>query len=283
MPLEKAKDKIQFIVQRLAEKHGEREATNMANLMLYHFYGLDRMAIVLNQDFVITTATESQLEKAIADLNQHRPIQHILGSVEFYGCELKVDHRALIPRPETEELVDWIVSENIVEQPTILDIGTGTGCIPIALKKRIAGAKVLAIDVSAEAIALAKENAKANAAEVEFMELDILQNDFPFGQLDVIVSNPPYIPESDKAGMHSNVLAFEPHLALFVSNNDPFIFYKRIAQLAIQKLNVGGILYFEIHERYGEEMVKLVEEIGFTKVKLKKDLQGKERMLKAQK
>ena len=283
MPFEKPKAKIQSLTQALKAIYDEREATNLANLLLGHFYGLDRMAIILNDEFSLVEDSEKSLAKAIDELNQHKPIQHILGSVEFYGCELKVDERALIPRPETEELVDWIVTENILDAPYILDIGTGTGCIPITLKKAIPKAKVAAVDVSEGALNLAHENAKQNGVEVDFRHLDILENNFPFDQLDIVVSNPPYIPESDKAKMSSNVLSFEPHLALFVENHDPLIFYRRIAELAFQHLKVGGMLYFEIHERFGKEMIKLMEDISFTKVLLKKDLQGKDRMLQAQK
>tara|TARA_A100000171_G_scaffold30248_1_gene28486 strand:+ start:777 stop:1637 length:861 start_codon:yes stop_codon:yes gene_type:complete len=283
MPFEKPKAKIQSIVNALSGVYDEREATNMANLLLSHFYGLDRMAIILNDEFSLAENSEQRLAKAIDELNQHKPIQHIIGSVEFYGCELKVDERALIPRPETEELVDWIVTENTVKAPSIVDIGTGTGCIPIALKKAIPNAQVAAVDISEEALTLAQANAKQNGVEVDFRHLDILENNFPFDLLDIVVSNPPYIPESDKAEMSSNVLSFEPHLALFVENHDPLIFYRRIAELAFLHLKIGGMLYFEIHERFGEEMIKLVEEIGFTKVLLKKDLQGKDRMLQAQK
>ncbi|KOF03923.1 hypothetical protein OB69_02630 [Roseivirga seohaensis subsp. aquiponti] len=283
MPFEKPKAKIQSIVNALSGVYDEREATNMANLLLSHFYGLDRMAIILNDEFSLVEGSEKGLAKSIDELNQHKPIQHIIGSVEFYGCELKVDERALIPRPETEELVDWIVTVNTVEAPSIVDIGTGTGCIPIALKKAIPNAQVAAVDVSEGALNLAQENAKQNGVEVDFRHLDILENNFPFDLLDIVVSNPPYIPESDKAEMSSNVLSFEPYLALFVENHDPLIFYKRIAELAFLHLKIGGMLYFEIHERFGEEMIKLVEEIGFTKVLLKKDLQGKDRMLQAQK
>tara|TARA_R110001599_G_scaffold298515_1_gene502943 strand:+ start:3373 stop:4233 length:861 start_codon:yes stop_codon:yes gene_type:complete len=283
MPFEKPKAKIQSITKELKAIYDEREATNMAHLLLGHFYGLDRMAIILNDEFSLVENSEQSLVKAIDELKQQKPIQHILGSIEFYGCELKVDERALIPRPETEELVDWIVTENILDTPSIVDIGTGTGCIPIALKKAIPKSKIAAVDISKEALTLAQTNAKQNGVEVDFLHLDILENNFPFDQLDIVVSNPPYIPESDKAEMSSNVLSFEPHLALFVENHDPLIFYRRIAELAFQHLKIGGILYFEIHERFGKEMIKLVEDIGFTKVLLKKDLQGKDRMLQAQK
>lgn len=283
MASEKPNAKLQSIVQQLIDCYDEREAGNMASLLLAHFYGLDRMALVLNQNFDLNAEVEMQLSQAVAELKRYRPIQHIVGTVEFYGCELAADHRALIPRPETEELVDWIIAENIVDRPTIVDIGTGTGCIPIALKKKLPKASVSAIDVSAEALTLAKQNALSNQVEVDFVELDILQNDLPIERLDIIVSNPPYIPEQEKGSMGKNVLDFEPHLALFVENTEPFLFYKRISELAIQHLNIGGMLYFEIHENYGKEMVKLVEDIGFTNVKLKKDLQGKDRMLQAQK
>lgn len=271
------------LIEKLKNTYGEREASNLSHLLLDHFCGFNRMAIALDNPAEITSTQLEALEKAIEQLLAHLPIQHIIGEVEFYGCRIKTDGRALIPRPETEELVDWICQENELDAPNILDIGTGTGCIPIALKKAIPEAKVNAVDISREALALAKENAQANDVTIDFAQLDVLKDVIAFQQLDIIVSNPPYIPIQEKESMESNVVDFEPNLALFVSNEDPLIFYRVIAEQAIQILNLGGILYFEIHEDFGQMLVTLMEEIGFTNVTLKQDLQGKDRMIQAQK
>uniref|UniRef100_UPI0040484A2E peptide chain release factor N(5)-glutamine methyltransferase n=1 Tax=Roseivirga sp. TaxID=1964215 RepID=UPI0040484A2E len=271
------------LIEKLKNTYGEREASNLSHLLLDHFCGINRMAIAMNIMTEKASSDLESLEKAIEQLLAHLPIQYIIGEVEFYGCRIKTDGRALIPRPETEELVDWICQENELDAPNILDIGTGTGCIPIALKKAIPEAKVNAVDISREALALAKENAQANDVTIDFAQLDVLKDVIPFQQLDIIVSNPPYIPIQEKESMDSNVVDFEPPLALFVSDEDPLIFYRVIAEQAIQIINLGGILYFEIHENFGQMLVTLMEEIGFTNVTLKQDLQGKDRMIQAQK
>ena len=271
------------LIEKLKSTYGEREASNLSHLLLDHFCSLNRMAVAMNNAVEIASSDLESLARAIEKLLAHEPIQHIMGEVEFYGCKIKTDDRALIPRPETEELVDWIYQENALDAPHILDIGTGTGCIPIALKRAIPQAKVNAVDISTEALALAKENAQANDVTIDFAQLDVLKDVIPFQQLDIIVSNPPYIPIQEKESMESNVVDFEPNLALFVSDEDPLIFYRVIAEQAIQLLNLGGILYFEIHENFGQMLVTLMEEIGFTNVTLKQDLQGKDRMIQAQK
>jgi release factor glutamine methyltransferase len=283
MPSIKPKALQSQLIEKLKSTYGEREASNLSHLLLDHFCGINRMAIAMDNALEVASSYLETLEKAIEQLLLNVPIQHIIGEVEFYGCRIKTDGRALIPRPETEELVDWICQENELDAPNILDIGTGTGCIPIALKKVIPGAHVVAVDISTEALTLAQENAQVNSVEVKFSELDVLKTDLPFQKLDIIVSNPPYIPIKEMKSMDSNVVDFEPKLALFVSNEDPLIFYRIIAEQAIQHLNLGGILYFEIHENFGQMLVTLMEEIGFTNVTLKQDLQGKDRMIQAQK
>jgi release factor glutamine methyltransferase len=283
MPSIKPKTLQNQLIEKLKSTYGEREASNLSNLLLDHFCEINRMAIAMDNASEVASTKLEDLEKAMDQLLINVPIQHIIGEVEFYGCRIKTDGRALIPRPETEELVDWICQENELDAPNILDIGTGTGCIPIALKKAIPGAHVKGVDISTKALALAQENAKINSVEVKFSELDVLKTDLPFQKLDIIVSNPPYIPIKEMDSMDSNVVDFEPKLALFVSDEDPLIFYRVIAEQAIQHLNLGGILYFEIHENFGQMLVTLMEEIGFTNVTLKQDLQGKDRMIQAQK
>lgn len=283
MLLQNAKELFQYTTNKLTSKLEYRERQAISYQLLAHYFQLNRLDVAVNKPVGISGERALGLEQAIEQLNKNRPLQHIIGVTEFYGCPIKTDERALIPRPETEELVDWIVNENELEAPFILDIGTGTGCIPIALKKTIPAASVTAIDVSEQALCLATENAKMNNVSIEFCQFNILEQTLPEGSFDIIVSNPPYIPIHERSLMDKNVVDYEPKLALFVSDKEPLIFYHRISELAIQHLNIGGSLYFEIHENYGKELVSLIEDIGFTNVMLKQDLQGKDRMIQAQK
>jgi release factor glutamine methyltransferase len=216
-------------------------------------------------------------------LQENEPFQYILGEIEFYGLTIKCDKRALIPRPETEELVDWISGNSNIEK--VVDICSGSGCIALALKTVYKNASILGVDISEDANDLARQNAQLNQLDVTFETADALeiQADFwnTLSDLDLIVSNPPYIPENEKGEMAANVLDFEPHLALFVENNSPIIFYERIADLAQQKLKSGGLLYFELHHFYSAEVITHLEKIGFQQIEVRKDLQGKNRMLKA--
>lgn len=208
------------------------------------------------------------------------PYQYILGTTFFFNSELSIRKGALIPRPETEELVAWVLKRNHRENLEFLDIGTGSGAIPIAISVERPSWKVSGIDVSEESIILSKENAKINEVDVNFHLLDILQEKLNH-KYDIIVSNPPYVLESDKIEMSEMVLNHEPHLALFVDDKDPLIFYRRIAQLGIEFLKRGGEIYFEIHEDFGLEMTELMTQLDYVDVELKKDLQGKDRMIKA--
>jgi release factor glutamine methyltransferase len=214
-------------------------------------------------------------------LNQE-PLQYVIGTSHFYGLDLKADKRALIPRPETEELVDWIVKEN-TNPDEIVDLCSGSGCIGLALKKAFPNSEVRAVELSEEAIELIEENKILTGLEIQVIQADVLNWNnslIDAESADVIVSNPPYVLESDKAEMKENVLDFEPHLALFVSNADPLIFYKAIASLAKYTLKKGGQLYFEFHEKYAEELIQLMEEEGFVNIEVRKDLQLKDRMLR---
>ncbi|NLC49091.1 MAG: peptide chain release factor N(5)-glutamine methyltransferase [Bacteroidales bacterium] len=216
-------------------------------------------------------------------LQKGEPIQYILGVTEFYGLDLKVTSSVLIPRPETEELVEWILLETKQLNPHILDIGTGSGCIAITLSKKMKYATVDAWDVSAEALEVAKENAKANNVSIKFSKVDVLAKQDLDKRFDIIVSNPPYIIESEKKVMSKNVLDFEPHQALFVSNNDALIFYDRIADIAVKLLNKNGMLYFEINQAYGQQIVQLLQQKNFINIELKKDISGNYRMIRAMK
>lgn len=269
-----------FISSRLETNYDAREAANISKELLRHFFGLDRLQLSLNEPVPFPSGEEEKLLKIIQRLLNQEPVQHVTGSIEFYGLEFKSDARALIPRPETEELVHWIIEGHKTPGLNALDIGTGTGCIPIALAKNLKAATVSAIDVSEASLTLARENSTLNGVSIDLQQLNVLEEELT-ECYDIIVSNPPYIPEADKTQMSANVLDFEPGLALFVPDSTPLLFYDRIASLAEESLMPGGTLYFEIHEGYGKEVVELLQRKGFTGVRLKKDLQGKDRMIRA--
>ena len=250
----------------------------IAEELLPHYSPFDfrNPAFNLNKEDLIL------LNKAVVRLSKGEPLQYVLEKAWFYNMELKVNDTVLIPRPETEELVDWIVKENLTAQ-NVFEIGTGSGCIPLAIKSNLKKATVFAGDISEEALLIAESNAKVLNLKVHFQRFDALNwQEFKFEQkFDVIVSNPPYIPNSDKTLMHKNVLDFEPGLALFVANESPLLFYEKIADFALENLSESGALYFEIHERFGSETIKMLKIKGFLNVFLRQDLQGKDRMLKA--
>lgn len=256
------------------------EAERFFYITLEELAGWRRMDYLMHPEAKITASDELQWKAVLNSLEQQQPIQYLFGKAHFFGLEFKVNEDTLIPRPETEELVEWIIHENNKRQAfSVLDIGTGSGCIPITLAKHIPQATVSTIDVSANALLIAKENAQANDVAVNFILTDILQANTLPQQYDVIVSNPPYVRNLEKAEIKSNVLQYEPHLALFVEDSDPLIFYRKIAHLAMNYLTPGGKLYFEINQYLGAETVTLLEEIGFTNVILRKDLFGNDRMI----
>ncbi|WP_121199115.1 peptide chain release factor N(5)-glutamine methyltransferase [Mucilaginibacter gracilis] len=234
------------------------------------------------------SAVQAQkLKKILRALQTGKPIQYILGDTEFYGLPFKVTPAVLIPRPETEELVEWIISiaKQRNELETILDIGTGSGCIPITLKTYLPSAKVSAVDVSTRALNIARQNAQLNDVEVDFIKTDILKQSgitLRNTHYSIIVSNPPYVTEGEKSEMHGNVLNHEPHLALFVTDTDPLIFYNAIANFALQNLKENGLLFFEINENLGKETVNLLKDKGFKNIQLRQDLRGKDRMIGAE-
>ena len=225
------------------------------------------------------------LNSTLERLKNEEPIQYIIGTTEFYGFPFLVDKNTLIPRPETEELVEWILLEvEKIKNPKplhLLDIGTGTGCIPISLAKNLPTANISAIDVSKNALKIASKNAKENNVNVDFIEIDILETETLNKQFDIIISNPPYVRELEKVEIQNNVLQNEPHLALFVSDDNPLIFYNKIADLAKQHLTKDGLLFFEINQYLGEETVKILSEKGFKNIELRKDMSGNDRMIRA--
>lgn len=230
----------------------------------------------------LTFAQRQELNNILTKLKTGMPLQYALGYAGFFGLKFLVTPATLIPRPETEELVQWILNSSPHTPSSILDIGTGTGCIAISLKKNLVGAQVSAIDFSADALITAKENAKLNEVEVSFIEADILNytSDVKYA---IIVSNPPYVTLADKKLMHRNVTDFEPHTALFVPEDDPLIFYRAIADFALSNLENDGLLFFEINESLGKETAQLLIDRGFKDVEVRKDLSGRDRMARARK
>ncbi len=249
------------------------------------FLQYSRFEVSMALDTIVSAKNITVFEKALLRLKKQEPIQYILGTTEFYGLTFKVNKHTLIPRPETEELVDWVLS-NLHDQDSmldILDIGTGSGCIAISLAKNIPTARVSGLDVSEKALEIAKENAVKNQVLVSFCQKDILRTTSLEKKYDVIVSNPPYVRQLEKKAMNANVLDYEPGVALFVPNEDPLLFYRKIAQLAMVSLQTRGWLYFEINEYLSKEMDVLLKDIGFANIEIKKDFREVPRMIKCQK
>lgn len=276
--------KINYTTQ-LQGMYDREEIHSFFYLLCDSFLNYRRFDVSMNHDRLLSKPTIARFDSALARLQAREPIQYILGCTEFYGLPFQVNKHTLIPRPETEELVDWILyhvqNQGVVLD--ILDIGTGSGCIAVALAKSLPRASISALDISHKAIALAKENAINNNVSVSFSDQDILDTKSLEKKYDVIVSNPPYVRQQEKKAMHTNVLAYEPSNALFVPNGDPLLFYRKIAQLAMVSLQTKGWLYFEINEYLSKEMDVLLKEIGFANIEIKKDFREVPRMIKCQK
>jgi release factor glutamine methyltransferase len=271
------------LLEALHQYYPSQEIHNFYMMLAEHILKLPSHKVLAYPETNVENSEYLKLQNAIEDLKKFRPIQHIIGKTEFYDLEFIVNQNVLVPRPETEELVHLIIENQKGKACKIMDIGTGTGCIPITLAKNINGATVHAIDVSVNALETARENAKLNGANVVFHHMDILSTSaLPSAPFDVIVSNPPYVMEKEKQQMQTNVLEYDPHLALFVPNNNPLLFYIAISKLASKSLVGGGFLYFEINEALGKETKTMMEEIGFSNVKVIRDLYGKDRIIQAQ-
>lgn len=272
---------IQYIEKELEGLYPGTEIQGFTRLILENVFRLNYTGLVLRKDDPILSAEKKQIEKIVQRLKNFEPVQHILGETEFYGLKIRVNPSVLIPRPETEELVNWIVETGLPGNPKIADIGTGSGCIALALKKQMDNASILAVDISEKAIQAAEINSNLNRLDVEFFQTDILNwEKYEWDCFDLIVSNPPYVREMEKVKMQPNVLNFEPQMALFVPDDDPLIFYRKIASFAKKYLQKNGWLYFEINENLGREMTLLMQNLGFRKTEVKKDINGKDRMLR---
>ncbi|MGF7042417.1 release factor glutamine methyltransferase [Mucilaginibacter lappiensis] len=277
--------------KQLNKVYETKEIQAITLLAISEISGLSKASIKAFPERELSNEQTQKLKNTLTQLQTGEPIQYILGITDFYGLPFKVNPSVLIPRPETEELVEWILSVAGTRLPVagsqftgnILDIGTGSGCIAISLKKNLPQAQVSAIDISERALQTAKENAELNEVEVNFIHADILNinSEIKLPKSEIIISNPPYVTLDDKKQMHTNVTNFEPHTALFVPEHDPLIFYKAIADFALLNLTPNGLLFFEINELYGQETVKLLKDKGFVNAELRKDMSGRDRMIKA--
>ena len=278
----KIKEYRSYFVQELIPIFDEGEAESFFYLILEDKQQLKRIDLALNPDLTFSEDEIKGWNSILEQLKQEIPVQYLLGKTSFYGLDFEVNANVLIPRPETEELVEWIIKSNGVLQNSkslkILDIGTGSGCIAISLAKNIPNAQVFAIDVSERALATAKKNAVINKVEVAFINKNILETADLEQQFDIIVSNPPYVRNLEKQEIKKNVLDNEPHLALFVEDNDALIFYRKIAELAQKNLSENGQLFFEINQYLGKEMIDLLEKMDFKNIELRKDIYGNDRM-----
>lgn len=272
---------IQYIKKELDRLYPKSEIDSFSRLIFEAVCGLNFTEQILQKNIKINSGNFRQIEDIVFRLKNFEPIQYILGETEFYDLKLKVNPSVLIPRPETEELVHWITETKHNNLHNILDIGTGSGCIALALKNRLKNTGVAGIDISENALQVARENAIQNKLEVEFFKADILNwENCKWKLFDVIVSNPPYIRESEKKKMNANVLNYEPENALFVSDKEPLVFYRKIAEFAKKYLEKNGWLYFEINEKLNEEMKKMLNNLEFVNIEIKKDLNRKDRMLR---
>ena len=275
-----------FFNEALSAIYPKTEIDSFFFILMEEKLKLQRIDTVLKSDFLITEKNLIDLKNIVKRLQKEEPIQYIIGNTEFYGLPFLVDKNTLIPRTETEELVAWVLDEikvltnNKITELSILDIGTGTGCIPISLAKNLTSLNISAIDISPEALLIAKQNAILNKVTIEFIELDILNAESLPQEYDVIISNPPYVRELEKEEIKNNVLENEPHLALFVADENPLIFYNKIADLAKQQLSKNGMLFFEINQYLGKETINMLVKKGFKNIQLKKDLFGNDRMIK---
>jgi release factor glutamine methyltransferase len=277
----KVKDTINYLIDKISDCYPPKETRSIAYIVLEHF-GINKVDLVLKGENEVDPDVCTQLEHIGSELNKKKPVQYILGMADFYGLKFHVNEHVLIPRSETEELVDLIIKENSLENPKIVDIGTGSGCIAITIAKFIHGSIITATDISEKCIETSKENAKSCEVNVEFLVDDIFDTELHNKDaFDILVSNPPYVTESEKIWMHRNVLEYEPGVALFVPDDDPLMYYKKIVEVGKDILKSGGKIYVEINERFGQATAELFETYGFKDIMIIKDIHNKDRIVKA--
>ena len=274
------------LTKELTNLYDNEELKNIVDLVLEHITNMSRMEQLKSKLAYLTCTQLETIDTITERLKRNEPVQYVLGEAWFAGMKFKVNKNVLIPRPETEELVDWVVNEiqkSKVKSQNILDVGTGSGCIPITIKKKLSFVDINAIDVCSEALFTATENAIEHNVEIDFILLDFLDEEKwnQLEQFDIIVSNPPYVKQSETQTMHDRVINFEPRLALFVPDDDAFLFYRKLSDFSLKHLKPGGNLFVEVNEALGDKVVNLFRSAGFTEIELRKDMQGKDRMLRA--
>ena len=275
-----SKQLLQEIKETIVKFENEGEAEAIAFLIIDDLFQITRMDILVEKEVDLSQSTKKKLDNVLQKLQSGKPVQHILGKVEFYGRQFLVNPNVLIPRRETEELVHLILERHPdLSEQLIVDIGTGSGIIPITIAKERKHCEIFAVDISSSALATAKRNAELNHANVSFLQADILSKDLNLPKSNIWISNPPYVLEKEKAEMQAKVFEHDPSTALFVPDHDALVFYERISQLAFEHLVQGGSLYFEINEQFGQEVKKILTEKGFQKVEVKQDMQGKDRFV----
>jgi release factor glutamine methyltransferase len=275
-----SKQLLQEIKETIVKFENEGEAEAIAFLIIEDLFQITRMDILVEKEVDLSQSTKKKLDNVLQKLQSGKPIQHILGKIEFYGRQFLINPNVLIPRRETEELVHLILERHPdLSEQLIVDIGTGSGIIPITIAKERKHCEIFAVDISSSALATAKRNAKLNYANVRFMQADILSEDLNLPKSNIWISNPPYVLEKEKAEMQAKVFEHDPSIALFVPDHDALVFYERISQLAFEHLVQGGSLYFEINEQFGQEVKKILTEKGFQKVEVKQDMQAKDRFV----
>jgi len=269
--------------KELDYNYSKEEVDSMFYLMIEHFLGLEQFILAIDPGIVITKEEEQYMFEGLSKLKNEHPIQYVLGETTFMDLKIMVNESVLIPRPETEELVNWVLEdiENLDDNLKIIDIGTGSGCVAISLAKLKSNLRATAMDISKSALEVATKNALKNDVDIEFIQADILKITSLKENYDIVVSNPPYVREMEKDKMHNNVLKNEPYLALFVPDGDPLLFYRPIVKLAKKSLTAKGVLYMEINQYLGEAVKELLEEFGYSEIELRKDIFGNDRMIKA--
>ena len=279
------KDLNNTLYLELSKVYSENETKSLVHQIFVHVLNFSRFQLSLNSSKQVELKDEIKINNIVHELKEYKPIQYILGYTEFYNCKLKVNNHVLIPRPESEELIDWILKNKTWDHPNILDMGTGSGCLAIALSRHIHNSITTGLDISPEALEIARQNAELNNVKIKFIQYDMLTGTGSLepGKFHLIVSNPPYVLESEKEHMQANVLNWEPDSALFVPDSNPLLFYKKIIAGSYRLLAPGGYLFLEINENFPDEIKQLFQENHFADVVIAKDLSEKYRMAKGKK
>lgn len=276
-----SKKLLQYIKESITLDESEEELNSLSYYIIDHLFKLDKNEIILDRSINISSSELKELHKFLERINDHEPIQYIIGEADFYDRKFIVNPSVLIPRQETEELVQLIIADQKGKKSKFADVGTGSGCIPITLAKELSGSKAYAIDFDPRVIRTAKQNAEKHDVQINFMLIDVLRENFPLQSLDFVVSNPPYVTYADRELMKANVTHYEPATALYVKDEDPLLFYRRIAEISAQSLKPEGKIYFEVNEKYAEDVKSLLEVMDYEDCIVVQDMNGKDRIVHA--